>query len=49
MSGSIEEVISEWLRCEITGDGAMTKIVKILNKEGIYTDEVVNAYTKEQS
>lgn len=43
----IEEVISAWLRSEITGDGVMNEIVKILKEESIYIDEVVNAYTEE--
>jgi len=42
-----ENIISLWLRCEITGDGAMSEIVKILNEEEKDKDEVVNGCTKE--
>lgn len=47
MNRKIEIINERWLKCEITGDEAMSQIVKILDEEGSIKDEVVNACSKE--
>ena len=49
MNGKINEIISIWLKCEITGDGAMSQIIKILEEDERRKNEIINACTKEKS
>lgn len=43
----IEDIISRWLKCDITGDGAMAEISKIYeDRRG--RNETINVYTQEK-
>ncbi|EKQ50282.1 MULTISPECIES: hypothetical protein [unclassified Clostridium] len=45
----LEIIITRWFKCEITGDEAMSQIVKSLAEEERSKDEIINACTKEKS
>lgn len=49
MNEKLEIIITRWFKCEITGDEAMSQIVKTLAEEGRSKDEIINACTKEKS
>ncbi len=43
----IEDVISRWFKCDITGDGAMAEIAKIY-EDRRSRNETINVYTQEK-
>ena len=47
MNQKFENIISRWLKCEQTGDGTMSEIIKILDEEGKNKNEAADVYIKE--